>query len=113
MPALTIVAAWMSADTGVGASIASGSQVWNGNCADFAAARPETKRHHRQDTGRELSIVGKQVGDLITAKIGVTDQRTRQQTDTTDLRNNEGLDRLPQPWDRRYKMRSDLTNKEP
>src|SRR3990170_6307437 len=32
-PALTIVAAWMRADTGVGPSIASGSQTWSGNWA--------------------------------------------------------------------------------
>ena len=37
-PAFTIVAAWISAEMGVGASIASGSQVWKGNWADFAAA---------------------------------------------------------------------------
>src|SRR3979490_2824885 len=30
----------MRADTGVGPSIASGSQVWSGICADFAAAPP-------------------------------------------------------------------------
>ena len=28
-----MVAAWMSADTGVGPSIASGSQMWSGTCA--------------------------------------------------------------------------------
>src|SRR3982751_1255022 len=39
-PAVTIVAAWISALTGVGPSIASGSQVWSGNCADFASAPP-------------------------------------------------------------------------
>ena len=33
MPALTIVAAWIRADTGVGPSIASGSQTWSGNWA--------------------------------------------------------------------------------
>ena len=33
MPAVTIVAAWISAETGVGPSIASGSQTWSGNCA--------------------------------------------------------------------------------
>ena len=33
-----MVAAWIRALTGVGASMASGSQVWNGNCADLAAA---------------------------------------------------------------------------
>src|ERR1700712_3289562 len=36
-PAATIVAAWMSADMDVGPSIASGSQVCSGNCADLAA----------------------------------------------------------------------------
>ena len=33
-----MVAAWMSAETGVGPSIASGSQTWSGNCALFPAA---------------------------------------------------------------------------
>ena len=37
-PAVTIVAAWMSADTGVGPSIASGSQTCSGNCADLPTA---------------------------------------------------------------------------
>ena len=32
-PAVTIVAAWMSAETGVGPSIASGSQMCSGICA--------------------------------------------------------------------------------
>ena len=37
-PAVTIVAAWMSADTGVGPSIASGSQLNSGIWADLPAA---------------------------------------------------------------------------
>src|SRR6478735_12226680 len=37
-PAVTIVAAWMSADTGVGPSIASPSQDCNGTCADLPQA---------------------------------------------------------------------------
>src|ERR1700678_3201918 len=37
-PAVTIVAAWINAETGVGPSMASGSQVCNGICADLAAA---------------------------------------------------------------------------
>ena len=37
-PAATIVAACISALTGVGPSIASGSQVWSGNCADLPTA---------------------------------------------------------------------------
>ncbi len=35
---MTIVAAWIRAETGVGPSIASGSQVWSGTCADLAKA---------------------------------------------------------------------------
>ena len=37
---MTIVAAWISAETGVGPSIASGSQVWSGIWADLATAPP-------------------------------------------------------------------------
>src|SRR5487761_1612933 len=37
-PAVTMVAAWISAETGVGPSIASGSQVCSRNCADFPIA---------------------------------------------------------------------------
>ena len=37
---MTIVAAWIKALTGVGPSMASGSQVCSGICADFAAAPP-------------------------------------------------------------------------
>ena len=37
---MTIVAAWIRALTGVGPSMASGSQVWSGICADFASAPP-------------------------------------------------------------------------
>ncbi len=37
-PAVTMVAAWIRADTGVGPSMASGSHTYNGNCADLPAA---------------------------------------------------------------------------
>src|SRR3974377_568521 len=43
-PAVTMVAAWMSADTGVGPSIASGSQTYNGNCADLPQAPTNRNR---------------------------------------------------------------------
>ncbi len=42
-PAVTMVAAWISADTGVGPSIASGSQVCRKSCADLPMA-PMNKR---------------------------------------------------------------------
>ena len=35
VPAATMVAAWISADAGVGPSMASGSQSWKGNWADL------------------------------------------------------------------------------
>ena len=35
---MTIVAAWMRAETGVGPAMASPSQAWRGNCADFPQA---------------------------------------------------------------------------
>jgi hypothetical protein len=44
-PAVTMVAAWIRAETGVGPSMASGSQVWSGSCADFANAPTRISRH--------------------------------------------------------------------
>src|SRR5271169_3637045 len=38
IPAVTIVAAWMSAEIGVGPSIESGNQTCSGTCADLAMA---------------------------------------------------------------------------
>ena len=43
-PAVTIVAAWISAETGVGPSMASGSQVWSGTWADLANAPTSSSR---------------------------------------------------------------------
>ncbi len=45
-PAVTMVAAWISAETGVGPSIASGSQTYSGSCADLPAGA------HHQAAGR-------------------------------------------------------------
>ena len=38
IPAVTIVAAWINAEIGVGPSIESGSQTCNGTCADLPIA---------------------------------------------------------------------------
>ena len=43
-PAVTIVAAWINALTGVGPSIASGSQTYNGSCADFPVAPTKSNK---------------------------------------------------------------------
>jgi hypothetical protein len=42
-PAVTIVAAWISAETGVGPSIASGNHVCKPNCADLPTAATNKK----------------------------------------------------------------------
>src|SRR5665647_2953720 len=44
MPAVTIVAACINADTGVGPAIASGSHVYNGSCALLPIAPAKSKR---------------------------------------------------------------------
>src|SRR6056297_301967 len=43
-PAVTMVAAWISADTGVGPSIASGSQVCRNSCADLPIAPTNSRK---------------------------------------------------------------------
>src|SRR5512133_2953254 len=45
MPAVTIVAAWISAEIGVGPSIESGSQTCSGNCADLPIAPTNSRMH--------------------------------------------------------------------
>ena len=42
-PEVTIVAAWMSAETGVGPAIASGSQKYRGNWADLPIAPTKSR----------------------------------------------------------------------
>ena len=46
-PAVTMVAAWIRAETGVGPSMASGSQVWSRNCADLPIAPMNRRRQIR------------------------------------------------------------------
>src|ERR1700759_5369996 len=48
MPAVTIVAAWISAEIGVGPSIESGSQTCSGNCALLPMA-PTKRQMHTTD----------------------------------------------------------------
>src|SRR5438067_1191971 len=58
MPAVTIVAAWINAEIGVGPSIESGSHTCNGTCADLPIA--PTNRHRQitvaTDHARPLTI---------------------------------------------------------
>ena len=50
-PAVTIVAAWISAETGVGPSMASGSQVCSGTWADFANAPTSSRMQPATSSG--------------------------------------------------------------
>src|SRR5215472_1368148 len=54
-PAVTIVAAWISADTGVGPSIASSSQDCSGSCADLPHA-PSSNSSPRAVVTPELEL---------------------------------------------------------
>jgi hypothetical protein len=51
-PAVTMVAAWIKAETGVGPSIASGSHVCNPICADF----PTAPRNKKIVTSSSISV---------------------------------------------------------
>jgi hypothetical protein len=51
-PAVTIVAAWISADTGVGPSIASGSQTWRPSCADLPIAPMNNRKAITSSAGK-------------------------------------------------------------
>src|SRR5215813_15464307 len=46
-PAVTMVAAWISAETGVGPSIASGNQVWRPSWADLPIAPTNSSRQSK------------------------------------------------------------------
>src|SRR5215211_1053259 len=65
-PAVTIVAAWISADTGVGPSIASGSHVWSGSWADFANAPTRIRRQISTRVGSLLENVSGAVSKVAT-----------------------------------------------
>ncbi len=53
-PAVTMVAAWMSAETGVGPSMASGSQTYKGSWADLPQAPTNNKRAAAVRTGSPI-----------------------------------------------------------
>ena len=64
-PAVTMVAAWISADTGVGPSIASGSQVWRPSCARLAHRADEQQQaQHRHGVGAEPKKADRRPGHV-------------------------------------------------
>ena len=56
-PAATMVAAWMSALTGVGPSMASGSQTWRGTWPDLPAAPQKMRMPMAEETVRPRMVV--------------------------------------------------------
>ena len=50
IPAVTIVAAWIRAETGVGPSIASGNQICSPSWADFPIAAKHNQKHMNSTT---------------------------------------------------------------
>src|SRR5262245_3548005 len=56
MPAVTMVAAWISAEIGVGPSIESGSQTCSGNCALLPIA--PTNRQMQVTVSRDQGVPG-------------------------------------------------------
>ena len=57
MPAVTMVAAWISAEMGVGPSIESGSHTCSGNCADLPIA--PMNRHTQITVISAQSVAGR------------------------------------------------------
>jgi hypothetical protein len=53
-PAVTIVAAWIKAETGVGPAMASGSQTYSGSCADFPHAPNKSRNAIAVSAGSDL-----------------------------------------------------------
>src|SRR2546428_8011328 len=67
-PAVTIVAAWINADTGVGPSIASGSQTYNGICALLPVAPTKSSRQIADRTPKDPVSIGMAAAALWTAR---------------------------------------------
>src|ERR1700749_215034 len=57
MPAVTMVAAWISAEMGVGPSIESGSHMCSGTCADLPMAPMKRQMHVNVIAGHASVLV--------------------------------------------------------
>ena len=79
---MTIVAAWISAETGVGPSMASASQVWNGICADLANA-PTSRRQPIATTTPSLTVNSFGASSKISSRSKVPSSRNRKSAAST------------------------------
>ena len=71
-----MVAAWIRAETGVGPSIASGSQVWSGTCADLAKA-PTSSRIPIRTTTPSLVVNSSGAASKMPSRSKVPSSRNR------------------------------------
>ncbi len=90
-----MVAAWIRAETGVGPSIASGSQVWSGTCADLAKA-PTSSRIPISTTTPSLVVnsSGARLEDpqqVEGAELAEQEQRREHEPDVADDVDHERL----------------------
>src|SRR5690348_13206503 len=67
MPAVTIVAAWISAEIGVGPSIESGSHTCSGTCADLPIA--PTNRHRQITVAADHGVAPQMLSVLPSSKV--------------------------------------------
>src|SRR6185312_8488119 len=67
MPAVTMVAAWISAEMGVGPSIESGNQTCNGTCADLPIAPTNRQMQMRVN---DCTLCVAVIGSIACASLG-------------------------------------------
>ena len=104
-PAVTMVAAWIRAETGVGPSIASGSQVWRPSCADLPMAPMKSRmqvdgqRVDLRGRGTWIGVVrdigrrGEHGVELQRAEDHVDREDAEREAEIADAVDDEGLDR--------------------
>ena len=93
-PAVTIVAAWISADTGVGPAMASGSQMYSGSCADLPTAPTNSSSGDRGGGGRRQqarlgAVVEHAVAERADRREG--EEHRHHEAPVTDAVGDEGL----------------------
>ena len=89
-----MVAAWISADTGVGPAIASGSQVCSGNCADLPATPASSSSAiDRRVVQPAVGGGGEDAADPEGARVGGEREHADQEGDVAELGDQERLDR--------------------
>ena len=87
-PAVTIVAAWISALTGLGPSIASGSQTCSGNCADLPIAPKKIRNALAVTTvlSRPPSVTSVRISVMSNVPVSAASKRMPMSSPTSPMR---------------------------